>query len=118
MGDFITNVRMEGNFDDAELDSDDIRYSPRSKDLEEKIRINGKITGPVEIWWPETWLLNLAGMLYLNGNVTCVVYRISTEHSLILKQRISAPLMQCHCHHPAIENRKHPRLDKIELPPL
>ena len=48
MSSYISKVTMEGDFDNAYIDSDDIGFfAPELKDWKKKIRITGSIKGPV-----------------------------------------------------------------------
>ena len=47
--DFIHKVKMTGNFEDSEIDSDDIAFfAPSMKNWKKRILLKGKISGPVE----------------------------------------------------------------------
>ncbi|MFT3904145.1 MAG: translocation/assembly module TamB domain-containing protein [Niabella sp.] len=48
MSDFVTAVRLEGNFDEAKVNSDDIAFfAPALSSWKKEILLSGKITGPV-----------------------------------------------------------------------
>ncbi len=71
MGDFVSKVRMEGDFDDAELDSDDIAFfAPALQDWKKKIRISGKIKGPVDNLTARKLIIEAGKNTYLNGNIS------------------------------------------------
>jgi hypothetical protein len=71
MSDFVTSVRMEADFNDADLDSDDIAYfAPQLKDWKKKIRISGKIKGPVENLTARKLIVEAGKNTYLNGNIS------------------------------------------------
>jgi translocation-and-assembly-module (TAM) inner membrane subunit TamB-like protein len=70
LGKFITDVRMEGNFNNAEISSDDIAFfAPELKKWDRKILINGKITGTVENLQAKNLTLQAGNSTYLNGNI-------------------------------------------------
>ena len=49
MDNYVSKVTMEGDFDNSYVDSDDIGFfAPELKNWKMKIRLNGKIKGPVE----------------------------------------------------------------------
>lgn len=71
MGDFITKVRMEGDFDEAELDSDDIAYfAPELKDWKKKVRINGKVRGSIDNLSAKNITIESGQNAYLKGNIS------------------------------------------------
>ncbi|NML22130.1 hypothetical protein HHL16_14700 [Pseudoflavitalea sp. G-6-1-2] len=71
MSDFISKVRMEGDFDEAYLESDDIAYfAPELKEWKKKVRINGKIKGPIENLVARKITIEAGQNAYLNGNIS------------------------------------------------
>lgn len=71
MGDFVSKVRMEGDFNDAELDSDDIAFfAPALQNWKKKIRISGKIKGPVDNLTARKLIIEAGKNTYLNGNIS------------------------------------------------
>lgn len=70
LGDFITKVRMEGNFDNAVISSDDIAYfAPALKDFKSIIRVDGTITGTVDNLQAKNLIVEAGNNTYLNGNI-------------------------------------------------
>ena len=70
LGRFITDVRMEGDFIDTEISSDDIAFfAPELKSWNRKILLNGKITGTVENLQGKNITLQAGNSTYLNGNI-------------------------------------------------
>jgi hypothetical protein len=71
MGDFVSKVRMEADFNDADLDSDDIAFfAPAMRNWKKKIRISGKIKGPVENLTARKLIIEAGKNTYLNGNIS------------------------------------------------
>lgn len=71
MGDFVSKVRMEGDFKDAELDSDDIAFfAPELQSWKKKIRISGKIKGPVDNLSARKLMIEAGKNTYLNGDIS------------------------------------------------
>ncbi len=70
MSDFTTKIRMEGNFTDADLDSDDIAwFAPELKDWKKHIRITGNIKGPVADLYGRNIVLQAGKNTLLNGDI-------------------------------------------------
>lgn len=70
MSEFIDDVNMEGDFSDAEIDSDDISYfAPELKDWKKKIRLSGNIKGPVKDLTGKNILINAGQNTTLNGDI-------------------------------------------------
>lgn len=71
MGDFISKVRMEADFTDAELHSDDIAYfAPELEEWNKNIRVTGAIKGPVENLVARNLVLEAGRDTYLNGTIS------------------------------------------------
>ncbi|WP_276484446.1 translocation/assembly module TamB domain-containing protein [Paraflavitalea pollutisoli] len=71
MSDFVTKVRMEADFNDADLDSDDIAFfAPAMRDWKKKIRLSGKIKGPVENLTARKLIIEAGKNTYLNGDIS------------------------------------------------
>ncbi|MBC7850076.1 MAG: translocation/assembly module TamB domain-containing protein [Chitinophagaceae bacterium] len=69
-GDFLTQVNLEANFNDADLSSDDIAYfAPTLKDLKKKIRVDGKIKGTIEDLQAKNLEIEAGNSTYLNGDI-------------------------------------------------
>ena len=70
MSDFISKVRMEGNFNGAEIDSDDIGYfAPALKTWKKTIRLTGVIKGSVSDLEGKNISLNAGQQTQLVGNI-------------------------------------------------
>jgi len=71
MGDFIHKVRMQADFDDAQIDSDDFTYfAPGLKTWKKNIRITGKIRGTVSDISGRGLVVNAGNGTYINGDIT------------------------------------------------
>jgi len=70
MSDFITRVKMEGDFTDADVDSDDIAwFAPEMKGWKKHIRITGNIKGPVADLHGKNLSLEAGKNTFLNGDI-------------------------------------------------
>ena len=70
MSDFTSKVTMEGDFTDANLNSDDIGYfAPELKNWKKDIRITGNIYGPVENLHGKNIVITAGKNTYLNGDI-------------------------------------------------
>lgn len=71
MSEFISKVRLEGKFYDAELNSDDIAFfAPDVKNWKKKIRLTGQIKGSVDNLNAKDVTIEAGRDTYLNGNVS------------------------------------------------
>ena len=71
MGDFISKVRMEGNFDNATISSDDIAYfAPELADWKKRIQINGNVKGTVDNLNTKDIVIQAGADTYLKGNIS------------------------------------------------
>ncbi|THU40652.1 hypothetical protein FAM09_00630 [Niastella caeni] len=70
MSDFETKVRMEGDFTNAVLNSDDIAYfAPELQAWKKEIRITGKVKGSLESLSARKLVIEAGKDTYLNGNI-------------------------------------------------
>lgn len=70
MSDFETKVRMEGDFNNASLNSDDIAYfAPELQSWKKEIRITGKAKGTLENLSARKLVIEAGKDTYLSGNV-------------------------------------------------
>lgn len=70
MSDFITRIRMEADFTDADVDSDDIAwFAPELKDWKKHIQITGHIRGPVCDLQGRNIVLQAGSNTLLNGDI-------------------------------------------------
>ena len=71
MADFIHKVRMQGDFDDAQIQSDDLVYfAPALKTWKKNIRITGKVRGTVDEISGRGLVINAGNSTYLNGDIS------------------------------------------------
>src|SRR5262249_52392549 len=71
MGSFVTKVRMEGDFNNAEINSDDIAYfAPELSTWKKKIRITAKVKGSVDNMVSRNAVIEAGQDTYLNGNIS------------------------------------------------
>ncbi len=71
MQDFETKVRMEGNFNNAVISSDDIAFfAPELKNWKKKIEINGTVKGTVDNLNGEKLVIEAGKDTYLRGNIS------------------------------------------------
>jgi hypothetical protein len=70
MSDFVTRIHMEGDFTDADIDSDDIAYfAPELKEWKKHIRITGNIGGTVSDLRGRHVILEAGKNTLLNGDI-------------------------------------------------
>ena len=71
MSSFIEKVRLEGNFVDAVIHSDDIAYfAPALKEWEKRISLTGKIKGTISNLNGKRVIARAGSSTYLNGDFT------------------------------------------------
>ncbi|MBL7740012.1 MAG: translocation/assembly module TamB domain-containing protein [Chitinophagaceae bacterium] len=71
MGDYIHKVRMQGNFDNSEIDSDDIAYfAPALKTWKKKIILKGNIRGTVDDIIGRDLVVEAGRHTLLNGDIS------------------------------------------------
>ncbi len=71
MGDFIHQVNMQGEFDQAEIDSDDIAFfAPALSTWKKRIVLNGRIRGTVDDLVGRDLLVQAGNNTLLNGDIT------------------------------------------------
>ncbi|MGC4034679.1 MAG: translocation/assembly module TamB domain-containing protein [Chitinophagaceae bacterium] len=71
MNDYIHGVTMQANFDDSQIDSDDIAFfAPELNDWKKKIRVNGKARGTLEDLTGKDIRIQAGDNSYLNGDIT------------------------------------------------
>ncbi|MBI3138451.1 MAG: translocation/assembly module TamB domain-containing protein [Sphingobacteriales bacterium] len=71
MGDFIHKVKMAAQFDDSNVDSDDIAFfAPGLANWKKKISLKGKIRGTVDDLVGKEMVLEAGNSTLLNGDIT------------------------------------------------
>lgn len=73
MDDFINLVRMEANFVQTDVDSDDIAFfAPAAGKWNKKIRVSGKVTGTVDDLFGDGMVIEAGNNTILNGDISLV----------------------------------------------
>ena len=71
MNDFITKIRMQARFENAEIDSDDIAFfAPAAKTWNKKIKISGLARGTVDDLFGSEMIIQAGNNTYLNGDIS------------------------------------------------
>ncbi|HET6721867.1 MAG TPA: hypothetical protein VFH07_03920, partial [Chitinophagaceae bacterium] len=71
MSSFITKIRMQARFEDAEIDSDDIAFfAPAAKTWNKKIKISGLARGTVDDIFGSEMSIQAGSNTYLNGDIS------------------------------------------------
>ncbi|MBS1608559.1 MAG: translocation/assembly module TamB domain-containing protein [Bacteroidetes bacterium] len=71
MNDYIHAVVMQANFDDSEIDSDDITFfAPELQSWKKKILVNGKVRGTVDDITGREIKIQAGNNSYLSGDIT------------------------------------------------
>ncbi|HEX6168949.1 MAG TPA: hypothetical protein VFZ33_04590 [Chitinophagaceae bacterium] len=71
MNEFITKIRMQARFDEAEIDSDDIAFfAPAAKTWNKKIKISGLARGTVDDLFGNEMTIQAGNNTYLNGDIS------------------------------------------------
>jgi hypothetical protein len=116
MSEFTDRIRMEANFTDADVNSDDIAwFAPELKDWKKQIRITGQIKGPVADLTGKNVAIEAGKNTYLNGNIRLkglpdidkTFIRFQSNDFRTTYQDMATLL-------PGIRKIEAPRLDKIE----
>jgi hypothetical protein len=71
MGDYIHKVKMQGNFDGSEIDSDDIAFfAPAMKTWKKRIILNGTARGTVDDMIGKDMVIKAGNNTLLNGDIS------------------------------------------------
>jgi hypothetical protein len=71
MNDFVTKIKMQARFENAEIDSDDIAFfAPEAKAWNKKIRISGLARGTVDDLFGNEMTIQAGNNTYLNGDIS------------------------------------------------
>jgi hypothetical protein len=71
MSDFITKIRMQARFEDAQIDSDDIAFfAPALKTWKKRITVSGFARGTVDDLFGSEMSIQAGNNTYLNGDVS------------------------------------------------
>lgn len=115
MSEFISKVRMEGNFNDAELNSDDIAYfAPAVKSWKKKIKLKGLIKGTIENLHAKNITIEAANT-YLNGNISIAgLPDINKTYIDFEANNFRTVYTDAIAFIPALRNIRQPRLDLLQ----
>ena len=70
LSDFITKVKMEADFNDSQISSDDIAYfAPELRSWKKNINLTGKVSGTVSDMSGRGLIINAGNSTYVNGDV-------------------------------------------------
>ena len=116
MGDFVSKVRMEADFNDADLDSDDIAFfAPALQNWKKKIRISGKIKGPVDNLTARKLIVEAGKNTYLNGNISIKgLPDINNTFIDFVANDFRTTYPDAITIIPQLKNVQQPRIDKLE----
>jgi hypothetical protein len=116
MSDFTSKIRMEGNFTDADLDSDDLSwFAPDLKEWKKHIRITGNIKGPVADLYGKNIVLEAGRNTLLNGNIRLTgLPDIDKAHINFSSNDFRTNYRDMVTLIPRLKNVSEPRLDRIE----
>ena len=71
MNDFITKIRMQARFENAEIDSDDIAFfAPEAKAWNKKIKISGLARGTVDDLFGNEMTIQAGNNTFLSGDIS------------------------------------------------
>src|SRR6185503_5074200 len=71
MNDFITKIKMQARFENAEIDSDDIAFfAPEAKAWNKKIKISGLARGTVDDLFGNEMTIQAGNNTYLSGDIS------------------------------------------------
>jgi len=116
MSDFVTRVRLEADFNDATVDSDDISwFAPELKDWKKSIRLTGHIRGTIADLHGKNLVLEAGKSTYLNGDLhmkglpdidkTFIEFK-SNDFRTVYRDMVTLV--------PQIKSIEQPRIDRIE----
>jgi len=115
MADFITHVRLQGNFNKSNLHSDDIAFfAPELKSWNELITINGSVNGTVDHLKGKNIKINAGNNTYFEGDFTMNgLPDINTTFLDITANRFSTTYSDAARIYPDIKKINKPVLNKI-----
>ncbi|MBI1344600.1 MAG: hypothetical protein GC171_16890 [Terrimonas sp.] len=116
MNDYIDKVNMNAEFDDAEIDSDDIAFfAPGLADWKKTIRVNGKARGTVSDLFANNLEINAGGNTYLNGDISLVGLPNINQTFIDFKaNRFRTNYADATRIFPQLKGIKIPRLDRVQ----
>jgi hypothetical protein len=116
MSDFVDKVRMEGEFINASVNSDDIAYfAPELQSWKKEIRVTGKVKGTVENLSARKLVIEAGKDTYLNGNIK-LASLTNTDKTFIdfEANEFRTTYRDAVTMVPDLKNIQSPRLDKLE----
>ena len=116
MSDYVTRVKMEADFADADIDSDDIAYfAPELKDWKKHIRVTGNMKGTVSDLNGRNIVLQAGKNTLLNGNIHLKgLPDIEKTYIEFQSNDFRTTYQDMASLAPAIRTIDQPRLDRIE----
>ncbi len=73
LSDFVHAVKLEGNFEDASISSDDIAFfAPEVRDWKKNIAIKGRVKGTIDALLGKNLTVKAGNNTYINGDVSIV----------------------------------------------
>jgi hypothetical protein len=116
MNEFISKVRLEGNFNDAELNSDDIAYfAPAVKDWKKKIKLSGQVKGTIDNLNAKDITIQAGRDTYLNGNISIAgLPEINKTYIDFEANNFRTVYVDAIAFIPQLRNLNQPRLDLLE----
>ena len=117
MGDFENKVRLEGDFDNAEINSDDIAYfAPELETWKKQIRVTGKVRGTIENLGARNLVVEAGKDTYLHGNVKLNgLSSIDRTFIDFEAKEFRTTYSDAITIIPELKTIKQPRLDKLEF---
>ena len=116
MNDYINSVKMNADFADAEIDSDDIAFfAPEFADWKKTIRVNGKARGAVNDLFAENLEVSAGENTYLNGNISLVGLPDISQTFIDFKaNRFKTNYSDAVKIFPQLRKVNNPRLDRVQ----
>ncbi|HUQ66329.1 MAG TPA: translocation/assembly module TamB domain-containing protein [Flavitalea sp.] len=116
MSDFISKVRMEGNFNDAIISSDDIAYfATELSDWKKRIQINGNVKGTVDNLNTKDIVIEAGADTYLKGNISMAgLPDINKTYIDFEAENFRTTYKDAVAFIPQLKNVSQPRLDVLE----
>ncbi len=115
MSDFETRIRMEADFTDADVDSDDISYfAPELKDWKKHIRISGTIKGTISDLDGRNAVVEAGKSTLLKGNIRLKgLPDIDKTYIDLQSSEFSTTYQDMVLLAPSIKTIEQPRIDRI-----
>lgn len=116
MSDFENKVRLEGDFNNAEVNSDDIAYfAPELLNWKKEIRVTGKVKGTIENLSARKLVIEAGKDTYLNGNIRLnSISKLDKAYIDFEANEFRTTYRDAITMIPDLKNIQQPRLDKLE----